>query len=128
MDSTEEKKLFEDEKIVIISSTREIDMRQWPNQIKNWDMVGFLSSLIWLSERMASVNQKRFEDENLVIISSNTEIDMTQWRKYLVENWDKVFQLSVLSLIFVPDNVRSSATPLSKNVFFDAITYFKGDA
>ena len=48
---------------------------------------------------MASVNQKRFEDENLVIISSNTEIDMTQWRKYLVENWDKVFfSISILSL------------------------------
>ena len=45
-------------------------------------------------QRMASVNQKRFEDENLVIISSNTAIDMTQWRKYLIENWDKVFFLS----------------------------------
>ena len=77
---------------------------------------------------MASANQKRFEDENLVIISSNTKIDMTQWRKYLIENWDNVFQFSVLSLIFVPDNVRSSATPLPKNVVIDAITYFKGDA
>ena len=50
---------------------------------------------------MASVNQKRFEDENLVIVSSNTEIDMTQWRKYLIENWNKVFfPISILSLLF----------------------------
>ena len=43
MDSTEEKKLFEDEKFVIISSTREIDMTQWRNHlIKNWNKVGFL--------------------------------------------------------------------------------------
>ena len=73
---------------------------------------------------MASVNQKRFEDENLVIISSNSEIDMTQWRKYLVENWDKVFfPISILSLLFL-----FSATPPSKNVFIDSISYFKGDA
>ena len=42
MDSPKEK-LFEDEKLVIISSTREIDMTQWRNHlIKNWDKVGFL--------------------------------------------------------------------------------------
>ena len=38
-----EGKLFEDEKLVIISSTREIDMTQWRNHlIKNWDKVGFI--------------------------------------------------------------------------------------
>ena len=35
--------LFEDEKLVIISSTREIDMTQWRNHlIANWDKVFFL--------------------------------------------------------------------------------------
>ena len=43
MDLTEEKKLFEDEKLVIISSTDEIDMTQWRNHlIKNWDKVGLI--------------------------------------------------------------------------------------
>ena len=35
-----DEKLFEDEKFVIISSTREIDMRQWRNHlIENWETV-----------------------------------------------------------------------------------------
>ena len=43
-----EEKLFKDERLVIISSTREIDMRQWRNHlIENWDKVGFLSVLFF---------------------------------------------------------------------------------